>query len=515
MARSLINGHAHPTAGNGTSLPSISILDAIDHPSIWRSWFRRPETWKAWRVFLAALFGLPLDDEALALYRKCTGRTEPPAEGFNEAWLVVGRRGGKSFTLALVAVYLAVFKDWKPYLSPGEVGTVKIISVDRRQSRVIYRHCRSLLAQVPVLAPLVKKDDGDTIELTNNIAIEVQTASFRSVRGHTVIAGLCDELGFWRTDEGSANPDGEILAALRPAMSTVPGAMLLCASSPYARRGALWDAFRRYHGKDDAPVLVWHADTRTMNPTVRPYIITEAYEADEAKASAEYGAQFRSDLESYVPREVVDAAIIPGRYELPAVSGVVYQAFVDPSGGSADSMTLAVAHRDRDGRAIIDAVRERRPPFSPENAVDEFTAILRQYRISRVHGDRYAGEFVREPFRLRGIIYEIADRPKSDYYRDALPLLNSGKVELLDIPRLANQLCSLERRTSRGGKDSIDHPPGQMDDVANVVCAVAVILAARRGPLQVDDGFVQKSAIKNYATRHFPVNNPFQPRRII
>jgi hypothetical protein len=44
-------------------------------------------------------------------------------------------------------------------------------------------------------------------------------------------------------------------------MATIPGAMLLCASSPYARRGALWDAHRRHFGKDGDPILVWQADT--------------------------------------------------------------------------------------------------------------------------------------------------------------------------------------------------------------------------------------------------------------
>jgi hypothetical protein len=55
--------------------------------------------------------------------------------------------------------------------------------------------------------------------------------------------------------------------------STVPNAMLLCASSPYARRGALWDAHRRHFGKDGDPILVWQAPTRTMNPTVPQSII--------------------------------------------------------------------------------------------------------------------------------------------------------------------------------------------------------------------------------------------------
>ena len=49
-----------------------------------------------------------------------------------------------------------------------------------------------------------------------------------------------------------------------------------------AKRGALWDAHRRHYGKDRDPVLVWQADTRSMNPMVEEKVISEAYQQDEA-----------------------------------------------------------------------------------------------------------------------------------------------------------------------------------------------------------------------------------------
>ena len=100
-------------------------------------------------------------------------------------------------------------------------------------------------------------------------------------------------------------------------------------------------------------------------------------------------------------------------------------------------------------------------------------------------GDRYAGEFPREQFRKRGIYYAVAGAPKSDLYRDLLPLLNSGRIVLPKSDRLISQLCGLERRTSRAGKDSIDHMAGQHDDLANAVAGAAdlVSLAERRAPV--------------------------------
>jgi hypothetical protein len=459
--------------------PAVTILDAIDDPAIWGGWFKNPATWRPWRVFLSVLFGLPMSRADLELFKECTGHTtDPPANGFNEAWLVVGRRGGKSMALALIAVYLAIFRDWRPYLSPGEIGTVKVIATDRKQARVIFRYCKALLIQVPSFERLVVRDDEDTILLTNQVAIEVQTASFRSVRGHTVIALLADELAYWRNDETAANPDAEIIAALRPAMATIPGAMFLAASSPYARRGELYGAHRKYYGKDDAPVLVWQAATRTMNPTVRQSLIDDELERDPARASAEYLAQFRHDIEGFVSREVVDDAVVPGRHELAHETGVLYRGFVDPSGGSGtDSMTLSITHRDRDGNLVLDCVRERRPPFSPEQVAGEFAATLKAYGVRRVTGDHYAGEWPREQFRKWGVEYVTSEHTKSEIYLESLPLLNSGKVELLDHPKLINQLIGLERRTARSGKDSIDHAPGSHDDVVNAACG-ALLMAS-------------------------------------
>ena len=336
------------------------------------------------------------------------------------------------------------------------------------------RYVRGLLKSVPMLQAMVERATGDSISLRQRVTIETHTASFRTTRGYSIVAALLDELAFWPTDEGSAEPDTEVIAAIRPGMASVPGAMLLCASSPYARRGALWEAYRRYFGKDEG-VLIWQAPTRQMNPTIPEFVVNEAMERDPASAQAEYLAQFRSDIEGFVLREVVDACISRGIYECPPEPGLKYCAFVDPSGGSSDSFTLAIAHRDAN-QLILDALREVRAPFSPEAVVSEFAVVLKSYCVSKVGGDRYAGQWPREQFRKYGVRYEPSERAKSDLYRDLLPLLNSRRCELLDHPRLLNQLVSLERRTSRAGRDSIDHPPGAHDDLAN--CVAGALLNA-------------------------------------
>ena len=188
--------------------------------------------------------------------------------------------------------------------------------------------------------------------------------------------------------------------------------MLLCASSPYAKRGALFDAHRKHFGKDGDSVLVWHAPTRAINPFIPQRVMDEALERNSTSAAAEYGAEFRSDIESFVSREAVEACVVPGVRERPPVADTRYVAFVDPSGGSADSFTLAVGQQD--SVAIIDAIREIRPPFSPEAVVLEFVCLLKSYFVTSVVGDRYAGEWPREQFKKLGVAYELSQRPKSD-----------------------------------------------------------------------------------------------------
>jgi hypothetical protein len=453
----------------------FTLLDAIDDPQLFAPWFKDRSTWAAWFVFLRSLFGLPLSDHELPLYRECTGRSKPPTVPATEGWLCCGRRSGKSFMLALTATYLSAFHQYRQYLAPGERGVVLVIASDRKQARVIFRYVRALLLGVPMLRRMVTRETADCFDLNNSTSIEIMAASYRSIRGYCVVAGLLDETAFMPTDD-SANPDTEIIAAIKPAMATIPNAMLLCASSPYAQRGALFAAFKAHFGKAGDPVLIWKAPTRTMNPTVPQSVIDAALEADPASAAAEYMAQFRTDVETYISRDVVEAAVIQGRYELPRIEHVHYHAFVDPSGGSSDSMTLAICHM-QGNRVIVDAIRERRAPFSPDDVVREFADTLRSFGTSRTVGDRYAGEWPRERFKVHGIEYRVADKTKSDLYLSLLPLLNSQRIELLDHPRLINQLTGLERRTSRAGKDSIDHVPGGHDDVCNAVAGAAVLAA--------------------------------------
>jgi hypothetical protein len=215
-----------------------------------------------------------------------------------------------------------------------------------------------------------------------------------------------------------------------------------------------------------------------MNETVRQDVVDDALLADADSARAEYFAEFRSDLESFVNADALRACVAAGCFERAPAQGVRYLGFVDPSGGSSDSMTLGIAHLEG-ARAVLDLVREVKPPFSPESVTGEFAGVLKSYRVSTAQGDRYAAEWVREQFAKHGIQLLASEDNRSELYLRVLPAINSRQVELLDHPRMLGQFETLERRTGHGtGKDSVDHPVGLHDDVSNAV-AGALCLALR------------------------------------
>jgi hypothetical protein len=138
-------------------------------------------------------------------------------------------------------------------------------------------------------------------------------------------------------------------------------------------------------------------------------------------------------------------------------------------------MTMAIAHVT-DDKLILDVVREMQPPFSPESVIAEFARVFKQYRVSVIEGDRWAEGWARDALQRNSLNFSAANRTKAEIYLDALPLLNSGRVLLLDNDRLIQQIASLERRPRAGGRDEVDHPKGGHDDVANSALGALVLL---------------------------------------
>jgi hypothetical protein len=268
-----------------------------------------------------------------------------------------------------------------------------------------------------------------------------------------------------------------MLRSIRPCLATTSGRLLIL-SSPYGQTGALWDLHRANYGRDDSTTLVWQASAVQMNPTL-PQDYLARMEADDPEAyRSEVLGEFRAGLVTLFDPERLDACVIPGRLEIAPTSEVSYSGFVDPSGGRSDAFTLALGHRVRE-RVVIDVVRAWPAPFNPSGVVEEAASLLKQYRVGKVTGDRYAGEWPREAFLARGITYTVAEKDRSALYLELLASVNSGSIELPDQAELLRELRGLERRRGTSGRDRVDHRPGSHDDSANAVAGVVSLLSGK------------------------------------
>jgi len=256
--------------------------------------------------------------------------------------------------------------------------------------------------------------------------------------------------------------------------------MIIGISTPYMKSGVVYEAFSKHYAKEDAPVLVVRGSSLEFNPGLDKTFIEQEIEADSANR-AEYYAEFREDLEAFLPGELVDSCIIPERGAIRWVHGNRYVCFVDPASGQGkDSFTLAIAHLDRDmDKIIVDLLVERTPPFSPKTVIKEFSNLIKSYSLSTCTGDRYAIGYVGELFREHSIEYECSNLSASEIYLECQTLFTTGKIELPDNKKMREQFKNLERRTRSGGKDQVSHPQFAEfhDDVCNSAAGACVMLA--------------------------------------
>lgn len=471
-----------------TALPHVSIDEALSDPALLGAALGDDKTWTTWLAVLRSAFGLgPADESQRRAFRRVSGGRTPPTKRVSEMWVIAGRRSGKSRAAGAVSSYLATLVDHSDKLAPGEIGYILVLSPSVRQSRLVYNYAWSFLQSSPILRQCIDNCTTEEIRLTNGIIIATHPSSFRSVRGRTLLAVVADESAFWRSEE-SANPDVETYTAVLPALATTHG-MLIGISSPYRKVGLLHQKFRDHFGKDDDTVLVVRGATAQFNPTIDAQVIDAARKSDPAAAMSEWDAEFRTDLTSFLDDATVDAAIDYSRpLELRPRQNVQYFAFADASGGRHDAFTICVGHREGDGddaRFVADVIRGRKPPFDPRTVAQEYAALARDYRCTKVIADAYSGEWSAEAFASAGMPLHRSDLAKSQLYLEALPQFARGAVSIPDLPILVRELRLLERRTHRSGKDTVDHNQGGSDDYANVLVGAMRAAGMGRQSLEV------------------------------
>lgn len=459
----------------------MNILDAIDDENVFLPFLgRNLRTWVNWFTALRVLYGLPIGEHCHPIIQQCTGRNPAalPADGFDTALFLTGRRSGKSRVASIIGAFEAVLAGHEVKLAKGEKGVVAICAPTVRQGKIVRDYLRGVF-DIPMLHAELADETREGFELKNRVRIEILAGDWRHVRGFTLLAAIVDEIAFFGfDDEGKIRSDTELIRAIQPSLATM-GGKLICISSPYAKKGWCFKTYQRNWANEAGNILLWNAASRVMNPKLPQRIVDEALAEDLQAAKSEYLGEFRDDVGEYLPRSVIERVVVAGRTELLPQPARRYVAFADLSGGRADDAALAIAHREG-RRVILDLLRRWRPPFNPHAVVGEMAAEIRRFNIRRCVGDNYGADFVAQAFTGNGVTYAKCEKIKSALYSELLPILCSGELELLDDDLLVSQLAGLERRVRSGGKDIIDHPPNSHDDLANAVAGVANV-AVRTG----------------------------------
>src|SRR3984893_1440706 len=455
----------------------LNIIEFIMHPEL----LNDQSLSVAQQAFLKATYGLPLNSEEREIYQRATGRSDiVPAEQ-NEVTLIAGRRGGKTSKIgAPIALYEA-FRDH--HLARGDRGYVMLIAPTKSQAKIAMRFIRAYLKSSPLLKRYVTRALTDEIELSNGVSIACYPCSYIAVRGVSVVCAICDELAFWRHEETAANPEEEVLAALRPAMATFLNAKMVKISTPYRKEGVLWREFQRRAELDQ---LVWQLPSPELNPTIPPSVLERARKLDEERYLREFLARFTDQVAAWVVPEVLEPCIVRGRTELPRVENAAYVAAVDPAFERND-FALAVLHKTADGPIVVDRVAcwagTKKAPLGFEWVCGEIARIVKEYGIREVMGDQYCAPVIKQYFDKLGIRYHeytFGAHTRADLFGNLRHLIVQRKIELLDEPVLLRELRALEEQHKPNGDIDIRPSYSQKDDVAVAVALGAFELAKRR-----------------------------------
>jgi hypothetical protein len=426
----------------------------------------------AQKMSLKAVYGLALTPEEEALRKQTTGRQAYiPGLEQTEVTFCLGRRSGKSDKLASnIAIFEAVARDLK--FSVGEIPVVMVVASEKeRQARIVFSYILQKMEGSAILKRMIKSITSSEIRLKSGVIIQVYPCAVAQIRGASLLCFIGDECAWWKVE--GRNVDTEILGAARPGLS-FEHSKLIKISTPFMRRGEIWNDYHRYFGKDNAEVLVFQGETELYNPSYSRKKLEAAKRKDPVAFEAEFLARFRSDLSAMYDPALIDQAVDFDRpAEIPFRSGVkTYAAFADVAGGGGkDSYALAIGHLEND-RVVLDVIRSRAPKFNPDEVTRGYCDLLKSYGIGTVRGDKFSGDWASNAFDKYGISYERAEKPKSELYLEAEGAFNTGRVMLPNRETAISQLKALVRKTRSGGWDSVDTDAGQSEDEANVIAGV-------------------------------------------
>jgi hypothetical protein len=458
----------------------------------------------AQQVALKCVYGLPLETaNELQYWSAQQGYAEYDNLGYilstevipyrpkkyREAWMIVGRRGGKSDRFAsTIIAYEACYGGHEKFISRGQPAFCFLISQDLRNAAANLHFVRAAVEAGTIGYNLIDQPvTRYALRLKNGLTIACLPPTTKAVRGFANPISVFDEIGIWYQEADSANPDFEVYRAVRPGQMQFPDALIVGISSPYNKAGLLysyWEAGTDGHKaknvdkQDFRNVIVIHGPTAALgNPLVTRESLEDEQARDPKAFEREVLAVFQDSVSGFLNTTLLKAAVDRGLTERPYNARYTYVAAIDPAFRN-DAFGFSIFHMDENGMVVQDAVRRYVAPhgqsLNPSSIFTDLQPVIEQYHVAYVFSDQYHLESLAQiapsfGFMIEGVPFKASN--KAQIFGSLQMLLNQGRLKLLDDPTTVRELASLEKKLTQTGVVQIHAPQGQHDDMA-CVCAL-------------------------------------------
>jgi hypothetical protein len=376
------------------------------------------------------------------------GQAEALLEYYNSGapnWvLLAGRRSGKSLLSDIVACYEAVVPDFADVLRDGEDRYIIIVSTRQDNASLHITNISNLLRHTPALGKLIVGEGRDRLTLSNGVVIVSLPASARAGRGYTASTLILDELAHFVDSLGNQSADA-VFDALAPVLATFGDrGRLIITTTPLARAGIVFDLYDRAEQGDLEDFFITRKSTIEMNPKVSEKVIANAMKRDAESAMVEYYAEFRDPQENYLDSAAIDGCI--QAYEPPysAVDSARYVMAIDPA-VMGDRYAFVIAHRDSEGRVILDLAHILKPPVNPAEAEVVLRDLVRRFRPASIFCDT-AAVSERLKSEMPMVYTPFTRQLKLKIYGSLKEAVNLGRLILYNHKDLIAELKALQIR---------------------------------------------------------------------
>lgn len=416
---------------------------------------------------------------------------------------LLGRRAGKSYIMCFILLYEILFGGHFQDAEKGVPIVVVYVAQDLYTAKQNMRYIRVLAQKNPRLAKEIVGDHADKVEFKNGIVIIPEPPTIKTGRGVAIPVLVMDEIAFWYNTTDSANPDYEVLNALKFAQLQFSHPKLLMISTPYTEEGLLWQYWRAGTNGENLPkddpkkgqyknALVVNSSTAGMqNPVIKTRETLEQLQASDPQVFIrESMARFVASESNFIQGSLIDECTDRGvkrRFKVDIEKNArfepSYVAVMDPAFRN-DDFAFSIGHMDGRGYVIQDFLHVWTPEkkgagnLQPDVVMAQVGQFLKEWQIPVVYSDQYQLDSLQQLARQHGfsiVETQFNARSKAKIYGSLEKMLHSKRIRFLDVPEIRQQLSQLNKKNTALGSVQIAAPPGKKDDIATVCALLAHI----------------------------------------